>query len=292
MKDDKAENDYWFSPKLFQVFNFPDIDTRKLPRSPRTPKSPRKSPRSFKSPSDYNNQETYFNFNLPSPKKAYSQNKIFYQHSTKTPSLEFKVSNVDGETSNFPKCNIRTNPCYDEDLYASTTSINESENTMSSSRCRKSTSDLTDMTEESVSSPVLKSMSRPASPRRRGSMKGGLAYLASRRGSRDSVASNVSNVSNEDIGPLNFQNTVRGRQRRTSNFLELPGEKFWKIVNWTKWLQVNTTWLMWTVANLQTHLIRHFDVTFIIFGNKTKCCNHVNAVTYVKYLWWSVINNY
>lgn len=46
--------------------------------------------------------------------------------------------------------------------------------------------------------------------------------MASRRGSRDSLASNMSNVSNEDIGPLNFQNTARGRQRRTSNFLELP----------------------------------------------------------------------
>lgn len=70
---------------------------------------------------------------------------------------------------------------------------------------------------------TLTSASRPSSPRRKGSVKG-LAYLASRRGSRDSVVSNASNVSNEDIGPLNFQNTARGRQRRTSNFLELPGE--------------------------------------------------------------------
>ncbi|KAK6622311.1 hypothetical protein RUM44_002122 [Polyplax serrata] len=53
-------------------------------------------------------------------------------------------------------------------------------------------------------------------------MAGGLAYLASRRGSRDSVASAVSQLSNEDIGPLNFNATPRGRQRRTSNFLELP----------------------------------------------------------------------
>ncbi|KAJ8957624.1 hypothetical protein NQ318_017513 [Aromia moschata] len=87
-------------------------------------------------------------------------------------------------------------------------------------RCRKSTSDLTDMTDE-MANTTTTSLSRPSSPRRNGSVKG-LAYLASRRGSRDSVASNVSNVSNEDIGPLNFQNTARGRQRRTSNFLELP----------------------------------------------------------------------
>ncbi|CAH1640625.1 unnamed protein product [Spodoptera littoralis] len=64
------------------------------------------------------------------------------------------------------------------------------------------------------------SISRPCSPMRRGSMKGGLAYLASRRGSRESTMSNCDSV--EDIGPLNFQNTMRGRQRRTSNFLELP----------------------------------------------------------------------
>lgn len=86
-------------------------------------------------------------------------------------------------------------------------------------RCRKSTSDLTEQTDETQLTRST-SCSRPCSPMRRGSMKGGLAYLASRRGSRDSAASNCSK---EDIGPLNFQNTVRGRQRRTSNFLELPG---------------------------------------------------------------------
>lgn len=63
-------------------------------------------------------------------------------------------------------------------------------------------------------STMATSLSRPSSPR-------GLAYLASRRGSRES---NVSNVSNEDVAPLNFNNTARGRQRRTSNFLELPGK--------------------------------------------------------------------
>lgn len=57
--------------------------------------------------------------------------------------------------------------------------------------------------------------------------QGGLAFLASRRNSRDSiksVASNSSLFSNEDIGPLAFQASARGRQRRTSNFLELPGK--------------------------------------------------------------------
>lgn len=58
-------------------------------------------------------------------------------------------------------------------------------------------------------------------------VQGGLALLASRRNSRDSiksVASNSSLFSNEDVGPLAFQSSARGRQRRTSNFLELPGK--------------------------------------------------------------------
>ncbi|XP_014213096.1 uncharacterized protein LOC106642751 [Copidosoma floridanum] len=84
------------------------------------------------------------------------------------------------------------------------------------SMSRKSTSDLTELNDADTEVTVL------SSPRRRGSMKGGLAYLASRRGSRDSQISNVSNVSNEEIGPLNFSSHPRGRQRRTSNFLELP----------------------------------------------------------------------
>lgn len=58
------------------------------------------------------------------------------------------------------------------------------------------------------------SVSRPSSPRGRG-----LAYLASRRSSRDSQ------FSNEELAPLNFNATARGRQRRTSNFLELPGNE-------------------------------------------------------------------
>ncbi|XP_033225805.1 uncharacterized protein LOC117178488 [Belonocnema kinseyi] len=81
---------------------------------------------------------------------------------------------------------------------------------------RKSTSDLTELGDAETEVTIL------SSPRRRGSMKGGLAYLASRRGSRDSQVSNLSNVSNEDVGPLNFSAHPRGRQRRTSNFLELP----------------------------------------------------------------------
>nr|XP_034826292.1 uncharacterized protein LOC117983782 isoform X1 [Maniola hyperantus] len=96
----------------------------------------------------------------------------------------------------------------------------DDEATETSSRvCRKSTSDLTDLTEDTPQTRST-SISRPCSPMRRGSMKGGLAYLASRRGSRESTMSNCDSV--EDIGPLNFQNTMRGRQRRTSNFLELP----------------------------------------------------------------------
>ncbi|KAG7213636.1 hypothetical protein KM043_002883 [Ampulex compressa] len=81
---------------------------------------------------------------------------------------------------------------------------------------RRSTSDLTEIGDADTEVTLL------SSPRRRGSMKGGLAYLASRRGSRDSQCSNLSNVSNEDVGPLNFSAHPRGRQRRTSNFLELP----------------------------------------------------------------------
>lgn len=98
----------------------------------------------------------------------------------------------------------------------------DDEATSTSSRiCRKSTSDLTDFTDDTPQTKST-SISRPCSPMRRGSMKGGLAYLASRRGSRESNISNCDSV--EDIGPLNFQNTMRGRQRRTSNFLELPGK--------------------------------------------------------------------
>jgi hypothetical protein len=91
---------------------------------------------------------------------------------------------------------------------------------------RKSTSDLT--SDEHRKENENSSSTAPSKHRRRGSSKG-LAYLVekrdSRRGSRESIMSQQTNVSNEDIGPLtSFQQTQRGRQRRTSNFLELPGE--------------------------------------------------------------------
>lgn len=152
----------------------------------------------------------------------YHSSKVRYsslegRHSSRHSSIKEKLKK--------PRCNIRTNPGYDE-RYGSSKSINESTRSEKPvQRCRKSTSDLTDMTDDAGNT-TMTSLSRPSSPRRKGSVKGGLAYLASRRGSRDSLASNMSNVSNEDIGPLNFQNTARGRQRRTSNFLELPGELF------------------------------------------------------------------
>ncbi|XP_060874223.1 probable serine/threonine-protein kinase nek3 [Metopolophium dirhodum] len=85
-------------------------------------------------------------------------------------------------------------------------------NTNSDSACNthRSASDLTECTGEDLST-MPASVSRPSSPRGRG-----LAYLASRRSSRDSQ------FSNEELAPLNFNATARGRQRRTSNFLELP----------------------------------------------------------------------
>lgn len=95
---------------------------------------------------------------------------------------------------------------------------------------RKSTSDLTTDDPYRSDNNNDPAPQAPQKYRRRGSSKGGLAYLveksASRRGSRESVRSQHSqhsNFSNEDIGPLTtFQATQRGRQRRTSNFLELP----------------------------------------------------------------------
>lgn len=164
------------------------------------------------------------------------------QHSSEIPSSTGYTSSYDTDTrrrsrhssikekkTRNPPCNIRTNPGYDDDRYSSNKSINGIDRREKSlQRCRKSTSDLTDLTDDAPTTTVT-SLSRPSSPRRKSSVKGGLAYLASRRGSRDSVASNMSNVSNEDIGPLNFQNTIRGRQRRTSNFLELPGKSDYSV---------------------------------------------------------------
>ncbi|XP_015172882.1 PREDICTED: uncharacterized protein LOC107064582 [Polistes dominula] len=95
-------------------------------------------------------------------------------------------------------------------------SLNKRNNKNEKNMARRSTSDLTEIEDAETEVTLL------SSPRRRGSMKGGLAYLASRRGSRDSQCSNVSNISNEDVGPLNFNAHPHNRRRRTSNFLELP----------------------------------------------------------------------
>lgn len=90
---------------------------------------------------------------------------------------------------------------------------------------RKSTSDLTiDLLYNHENENVAVVNSNKNHNYKRGS-KGGLAYLMekrdSRRGSRESIVSTKTNCSNEDIKPLaNFQQ--RGRQRRTSNFLEIP----------------------------------------------------------------------
>uniref|UniRef100_A0A336MK16 CSON000949 protein n=1 Tax=Culicoides sonorensis TaxID=179676 RepID=A0A336MK16_CULSO len=113
--------------------------------------------------------------------------------------------------------NITTNPGYQAIHNSHSTLDRTCSDSVVSSRIRKSTSDLTQASE--VQSPVQQPH------RRRGSSKDGLAYLASRRGSRESIksaASNASIFSNDDIGPLAFQASARGQQRRTSNFLELP----------------------------------------------------------------------
>lgn len=71
--------------------------------------------------------------------------------------------------------------------------------------------------------------------------------MASRRNSRDSIksiASNSSLFSNEDVGPLAFQSSARGRQRRTSNFLELPGIND----NYTLIYSINTDYIVLLVG--------------------------------------------
>ncbi|KAJ6645420.1 GTP-binding protein GEM [Pseudolycoriella hygida] len=118
--------------------------------------------------------------------------------------------------------NITSNPMHYQVLHTSHSTLDRTcSDSVVSLRYRKSTSDLTDEppAAESNNTPVV------ATHKRRGSSKGGLAYLASRRSSRESMKSATSNASifsNEDIGPLAFQASARGRQRRTSNFLELP----------------------------------------------------------------------
>ncbi|XP_073847375.1 rad, Gem/Kir family member 2 isoform X1 [Musca autumnalis] len=126
--------------------------------------------------------------------------------------------------------NITSNPGY-QVLHSSHSTLDRTcSDSIVSLRHRKSTSDLTQDTDgERGKSKLVGESSTPTAtsykPRRRGSSKGGLAYLASRRSSRESMksaCSNASLVSNDDIGPLAFQASNRGRQRRTSNFLELP----------------------------------------------------------------------
>ncbi|XP_020815327.1 uncharacterized protein LOC110189536 isoform X2 [Drosophila serrata] len=126
--------------------------------------------------------------------------------------------------------NITSNPGY-QVLHSSHSTLDRTcSDSVVSLRYRKSTSDLTQDADHELSGcKPAKPKRDPAhvehKPRRRGSSKGGLAYLASRRSSRESMksaCSNASIVSNDDVGPLAFQSSNRGRQRRTSNFLELP----------------------------------------------------------------------
>lgn len=129
--------------------------------------------------------------------------------------------------------NITSNPGY-QVLHSSHSTLDRtcSDSVVSLSRCRKSTSDLRSSQDEESSTGYterrLSQASTSSKFRRRGSSKGGLAYLASRRSSRDSMKSACSNASiysnDDDIAPLAFQSSTRGQQRRTSNFLELPGE--------------------------------------------------------------------
>ncbi|KAH8401193.1 hypothetical protein KR009_003564 [Drosophila setifemur] len=124
--------------------------------------------------------------------------------------------------------NITSNPGY-QVLHSSHSTLDRTcSDSVVSLRYRKSTSDLTQDPDHELSGckPKPKRDNHVEhKPRRRGSSKGGLAYLASRRSSRESMksaCSNASIVSNDDVGPLAFQSSNRGRQRRTSNFLELP----------------------------------------------------------------------
>ncbi|KAH8285556.1 hypothetical protein KR054_010884 [Drosophila jambulina] len=126
--------------------------------------------------------------------------------------------------------NITSNPGY-QVLHSSHSTLDRTcSDSVVSLRYRKSTSDLTQDADHELSGCKPAKPKRDAAhveykPRRRGSSKGGLAYLASRRSSRESMksaCSNASIVSNDDVGPLAFQSSNRGRQRRTSNFLELP----------------------------------------------------------------------
>ncbi|XP_076268061.1 uncharacterized protein LOC143201100 isoform X2 [Rhynchophorus ferrugineus] len=233
---------------LFQAVQ--SVRSKYLPRSPRTPRSPR-------SPSAFNNASpkspTIFHFGPPSPISDHDDHDDFAMDTT-----PLKSTNL---PRTYHRINARQNCVNDNKTYHSldsdsqtvstslcsttTTSLSSRHSSLKEKRgrrrhlpspndsntstptekpkihrCRKSTSDLTDMSDDTHNTTTT-ALSRSGS--RKGS-KGGLAYLASRkssRGSRESISSVLSNASNEGLGPLNFQHP-RNRQRRTSNFLELP----------------------------------------------------------------------
>ncbi|KRG05355.1 uncharacterized protein Dmoj_GI18451, isoform C [Drosophila mojavensis] len=161
------------------------------------------------------------------------------QHTTTT-TTSFSYTDTEGQPQEQPQqqqqqrrqrrhaINITSNPGY-QVLHSSHSTLDRTcSDSVVSLRYRKSTSDLTQDAEHELSGCKPSKPKRDTveyKPRRRGSSKGGLAYLASRRSSRESMKSACSNASifsNDDIGPLAFQSSNRGRQRRTSNFLELP----------------------------------------------------------------------
>ncbi|XP_012136882.1 uncharacterized protein LOC100883976 [Megachile rotundata] len=147
------------------------------------------------------------------------ENNLNYKNGSRRSSVEgsFKEKSSPIEKKGSKKGHLnRSQGCLDEAGNSQGKPKEENYEKEEKNIARRSTSDLTEIEDADTEVTML------SSPRRRGSMKGGLAYLASRRGSRDSQCSNLSNVSNEDLGPLNFTAHPRGRQRRTSNFLELP----------------------------------------------------------------------
>ncbi|KAL0277726.1 UNVERIFIED_CONTAM: hypothetical protein PYX00_004916 [Menopon gallinae] len=215
------------------------IDAKKPKRGLKSPvKSPvyrsPKSPKSPKSPNACN----YFKFPPPPKKKIAEKIDEYEVYEGRTAFAPVSPTNVNyvpvspqgprssrtssrqsSSSASGPRGSVSSTASTAQSEMSSLISSSIDSTGSTSTRCRRSTSDLTDLTEECSTENT--SLSRPCSPRsRRGSIKGtGLAYLASRRGSRESIASAVSN---EDIAPLNFTATSRSRQRRTSNFLELP----------------------------------------------------------------------
>ncbi|XP_058066311.1 arf-GAP with ANK repeat and PH domain-containing protein cnt-2-like [Anopheles bellator] len=144
---------------------------------------------------------------------------------TKSPSVSPRHSR---RQLNSETINIISNPGYQVLRNSHSTLDRTCSDSVVSLVCRKSTSDLTQASDAAMMIGVGGGGGGGGRPgRRRSSHKGGgLAFLASRKGSRDSIksacGSNASVFSNEDLGPLAFQASARGRQRRTSNFLELP----------------------------------------------------------------------